>query len=318
MQRSLRHALTAFVAVALVLSGSQAAQLDDGSSGPSAGTTNGKKVILFIIDGARHTEAFDDTAHRYVPRVWNDLIPQGTLIPEFRNDGRTLTNPGHASMLTGTWQTISNSGSERPTQPTLFEYYRQTHGVPKSETYVISGKGKLDVCSYSTHPDYGKEFGASERVDYDDDQAVFDVLMSVLKTDRPRLVMVCFPTVDITGHSGDWDDYVAALTEIDSLLYELWDFLQSDPFYTDQTYLIVSNDHGRHDDQNGGFENHGDDCEGCRRLMFLALGPDIRPNYTASNVYNQRDICGTVARMLGFPVIYSEGVVIEEIFEDSP
>jgi hypothetical protein len=52
--------------------------------------------------------------------------------------------------------------------------------------------------------------------------------------------------------------------------------------------------------------------------MFLALGPDIRPNYTASNVYNQRDICGTVARMLGFPVIYSEGVVIEEIFEDSP
>ena len=40
-------------------------------------------------------------------------------------------------------------------------------------------------------------------------------------------------------------------------------------FYKDKTTLIVSNDHGRHIDSKGGFQNHGDDCAGCRHIEFL-------------------------------------------------
>lgn len=310
--RKSRH-LLAFLAVAMMLAAVVRAESDrESARGP-----NDARVILFVIDGPRHTEAFDDPDHRYVSRMWNELRPQGALIPEFRNDGQTLTNPGHASIVTGTWQTIANNGSERPTEPTLFEHYRQTYGVPKKETYVVSGKRKLNACSYSTHEDFGRRYGATERVGLADDRAVFDELVAIMKGDKPRLVMACFPAVDRAGHSGDWDAYVSAIGVVDSLLVELWDFVQHDPFYKDKTYVFVSNDHGRHDDKSGGFSNHGCGCEGCRRGMFLALGPTIKANYQTSKVYTQRDIFYTVASILELTVEKSDGVVIEEIFEGS-
>ena len=279
-------------------------------------TPNGKNVILFVIDGPRHTEAFDDPTHQYIPRMWNDLRPLGAIIPGFRNDGLTLTNPGHASILTGTWQHIANNGSERPTRPTVFEYYRRAYGVAKKDTYVVAGKQKEYALSYSTHPEFGRDFGATEQASNISDRVVYNNLISVLQTDKPRLVLACFASVDRAGHSGNWSDYLSSLSTVDSLLFETWNFLQSDPFYAGKTYLIMSNDHGRHDDDHGGFENHGDDCEGCRKIMFLALGPGIKKNYTTGNVYTQRDICDTVGKILEFPALYSEASVIEEIFSE--
>ncbi|MCK5406995.1 MAG: hypothetical protein KAJ37_06060, partial [Candidatus Krumholzibacteria bacterium] len=122
------------------------------------------KVVVFVIDGPRYTETFGDPSHTHIPHIWNDLRPQGTILTDFRNLGHTKTNPGHTSIITGTWQQIANDGSERPDQPTLFEYYRKTLSAPQSETYVISGKSKLNVCSYSTHADYGAACGATESV----------------------------------------------------------------------------------------------------------------------------------------------------------
>lgn len=274
------------------------------------------KVVLLVIDGARHTEAFDDPVHRYVPRMWNDLRPRGAIIREFRNDGVTATNPGHTSLLTGTWQTIANDGSERPTKPTLFEYYREARSVAQTEVCVVGGKAKLNACSYSSHPQYGAAYGASERAEDVDDAILYEKVISILQKEKPRLLMASFSMVDIRAHDNDWSGYVTALASVDSLVYELWSYLQADSFYADQTYLVVTNDHGRHDDQHGGFQHHDDGCEGCRRLMFLALGPTIKSNYSADGIYGQRDVCNTIASILGFSAVLSEGIVIDEIFEN--
>lgn len=280
----------------------------------AGGSATPRNVILCVIDGPRSNEAFDDPVHRYVPNMWNSLRARGSIIPEFRNDGWTLTNPGHAAVLTGTWQEIANNGSERPTQPTLFEYYRKTRNAPQAETYLVGGKAKLNACAYSNHPDYGPAYGATAGADDIDDTSLYGRLISVLQAEKPRLVMVAFSDVDIKAHDNDWDGYIGALASVDSLIDELWTFLESDSFYAGTTYLIVTNDHGRHDDPHGGFQNHGDDCEGCRRIMFLALGPDIKPGYTATATYRQRDICNMVGRIFDFPVVYSDGVPIDEIF----
>lgn len=273
------------------------------------------KVVLFVIDGARLSETFDDPTHTHIPSIWNELRPQGAIVSEFWNGGDTRTVPGHASMITGTWQALANDGSQRPDMPTLFEYLRATHAVPQSETYVISGKGKLDVCSYSTHADYGPTYGATEDVGLSTDGAVYGELISVLQTERPRLVLACFPSVDTSGHSGVWTDYLAAIDTADSLAAACWAYLEADPYYAGQTYLIITNDHGRHDDQNGGFQSHGDGCPGCRRIMFLALGPDVRAGYVATGVYDLRDICQTVASILDVDPTEADGHVIQEIFE---
>lgn len=276
------------------------------------------KVVIFVIDGPRYSETFGDSSHTWIPHIWNDLRSQGTILTHFWNNGPTKTVPGHCAIATGTWQYIANDGSERPDKPTLFEYFRHWYSAPVTETYVVSGKSKLDVCTYGTHPGYGASYGATASVGFASDVEVYDELMSVLQTHQPRLLLACLPEVDWAGHSGDWNRYVSAVTGADSLAWKTWNYLQSDPFYAGQTYMFVTCDHGRHTDENGGFTGHGDDCIGCRHLIFLALGPDIRPDVVSSGLFTQRDLCKTVGQILNFPVPHAEGTVIQDIFQFSP
>lgn len=293
---------------------------EEATSGPPAVSLdpadNGPKVILFVIDGPRYTEVFGDTAGGFanIPDLWNELRPQGTLLTNFRNQGETKTMPGHSSILSGTWQNIANDGTERPHSPTLFEYYRKALGAPQSEVYLIAGKDKLATTAYSDHPEYGAAYGASV-ITGGYDLAIRDSLYAVLGREKPRLVMACFSEVDWQGHSNVWEDYIAAIANVDSLAAGTWEHLQSDPFYAGQTYLFITADHGRH---TTAFDSHGDACWGCRHLIFLALGPDVRAGHASNAMFTQRDICRTVGGIFDIPVPYSEGNYLQDIFEMVP
>jgi hypothetical protein len=272
-------------------------------------------VVVLVIDGPRWTETFGDPSHTYVDHMWNELRPLGTLCTNFRNSGETVTVPGHTTILTGLRQNLANDGSERPAEPTLFEYFRKQTGAPASETAVVSGKPKLTVCAYSDHSDYGPAYGAPEYVDMADDYATYNQLTSLLSTDRPRLAMASFSLVDQIAHSDDWQGYLNQIGIVDSLVALTWNAIESDTVYAGRTYMFVTADHGRHDDAHGGFQNHGDGCEGCRHLPFLVLGPDIRAGYETSLLYTQRDVCATIGQILGINVPYSNGYVMTDIFE---
>lgn len=279
--------------------------------------TNDPKVVMFIIDGPRHSDTFGDPTHQYIPGIWTELKPQGTVYANFRNNGWTLTVSGHASMLTGTWQMLDNEGLERPDMPTLFEYYRAYTGAAADDAVLIGGKSKLAALSYSTHASYGAMYGASERVGPMTDTEVYGELMLALQNDKPHLVVVSMSQVDIKAHSGVWDDYTDQIAIVDSLAVATWSYLQSDPFYAGQTYFFITADHGRHDDQHGGFKSHGDSCQGCQHLIFLALGPDIQSGHVVPQqlLYSQPDLGATVASILGIPATLSQGNVMLEMFE---
>lgn len=268
-------------------------------------------VIVLVIDGARYTETFGDPDHTNVKFMWNNLRPQGTMFTNFRNEGVTSTCPGHTSIETGTWQYIANDGSERPSQPTFFEYLRSEYALSESVAYVAAGKAKLDICSYSTHMEYGTDFGAAVDAEDRDDAATYPVLLNYLQAERPRLVMANFASVDRAGHSGVWNDYVEAIQAADSLAHELWEFIESDEYYSGRTYLFITNDHGRHTTD---FTGHGDGCEGCRHLMCLVMGPNIRQGYTITSTHTQIDICPTIGSILDFSTPYSSGTVLGDMY----
>jgi hypothetical protein len=198
--------------------------------------------------------------------------------------------------------------------PTFFEYFRQSLALPESLTLVVAGKDKLNICSYSIHAEHGASYGAREDVGFDSDVETFQALLSDLEADHPRLVLVNLSEVDWEGHSGIWSNYINAIQTADSLVWELWNFLQSDPFYAGKTYLFVTNDHGRHDDAHGGFQHHGDDCEGCRHIMLLTLGPKVRRDFTAVGEYTQIDLCPTIGSLLDFDAPLADGNVMSEGF----
>lgn len=264
-----------------------------------------QNVIIVVIDGARYSETFG-AGDKYIHHLYNDLKPQGALFTNFRiaDEGETSTNPGQASILTGTWQLIKNDGTERPNRPTIFEYYRKNHFAKSTDCFIVAGKKKISALSYSTYPGFGENFGASTCCFDAEDDNVYDSLMVKMDTYHPKLILVNFPSTDSKGHSGIWREYVNTLTNVDNLIYKLWQKIQTDPFYKNNTTLLITNDHGRHSRH---FKNHGDDCYGCEHIMLLAISENIPQNQKRSDLQYQIDIAPTVGVLLGFETPFSEG-----------
>ncbi|MGD8306871.1 MAG: alkaline phosphatase family protein, partial [Ignavibacteria bacterium] len=251
-----------------------------------------QNVIVVVIDGGRYSETFGGSAE-YIPHLYHDLAPSGAIFTNFRisDEGMTSTNPGQASILTGNWQLMANDGSERPRQPTAFEYYRKELSACATDCFIVAGKKKIHALSYSTFPGYGSEFGASTNCFDGKDDEVYDSLVVTMDTYHPKLILVNFPTTDINGHSGIWNDYVKALKNVDNLIFKLWQKIQNDPYYQNTTTMFVTNDHGRHTND---FKDHGCSCDGCEHIMLLAVGRNVKPGVENGDLHYQIDIGPTI------------------------
>jgi hypothetical protein len=262
-----------------------------------------QNVIIVVIDGARYTETFGGTG-TYIPHLYNDLKPLGALYSDFKIDydagARTETNPGHASIATGTWQTISNSGGEYPHKPTVFEYFRKEIVTAESDNYMLAGKNKLEYIKHSDASGYGATYQASWfGNDNKIDQQIYDLTISAMSTDHPRLMIINFAEVDAAGHTGDENTYQNALINADNLVYQLWQNIEAESYgyAPENTTMFVTNDHGRHTTD---FSGHGDGCEGCTHIMLLALGRNVSQGIVNIDPHFQIDIAPTVGDLLNF------------------
>lgn len=275
-------------------------------------TAIAQNVFVVVIDGARYTETFGAVDPMdLIPNMWNNLMPQGTLYSNFRDTLYTSTNPGHSTLLTGTWQTIANNGSERPTKPTVFEYFRKEKSASVNNVFVVSGKEKLNILNYSTDEQYGAPYMASVLAEDLTDNEVYDNLTETMDLYHPKLIIVNLPSVDRAGHSNNWEAYLSTIRNADRLVYELWNKIQSDSYYKDNTTLFITNDHGRHTTD---FRSHGDDCEGCQHIMLLALGRNIPKANTISTAKYQADIAASIGDLLTFDTPKATG---SSLFNDS-
>lgn len=285
-----------------------------------------ENVFVVVIDGLRNSEAFDDPTHQYIPRIWNDLRPQGSIIMGIEMLVDTNTVPGHFSIATGAWEEVVmdfNSNQRfRPNNPTFFEYYRKQLNIPADKTFFLYWHNREKVTTnrltYSLHPLYGTDYGAtflSSDLALPDDEEVWITLQNLMDTYHPSLTFVNFKAVDASGHIGNWEDYLATIQTVDQIIYDLWQKIQSDPVYADKTTLFVTSDHGRHGDEFQGFQNHGLSLDdGCRIVPLLALGPDFAAGRQLSTRRMLIDIAPTVAELLGFKMPLAQGRVMHELF----
>ena len=110
-------------------------------------------------------------------------------------------------------------------------------------------------------------------------------------------------------------EWLAAIRETDGMAWDVWKLLQSDPFYRGQTAFFITNDHGRHPDGHlDGFISHGCSCEGCRRILLFAVGPDFKKGVVIEKKREQIDLAVTAAKILGFSIPGSKGRVMTELF----
>ena len=284
-----------------------------GVASPARASLHTRHVVLLVIDGGRYSETLGDPTLANHPRMGRDLAAIGAMPALFENVGQTVTVPGMSGLLTGTLQNIANDGTERPHVPTVSEYLRRLGGVPDSLVRVVARKPKLDVLGYSDHPDYGAGYGAVTRAGFNSDLETFVEARAQLLRYRPTFMLIHLGDTDFLGHANNWPGYLASLHLADSLVWSLWTEIQADPALGGTTTLFVTNDHGRHSDAYGGFQNHGDACPGCRRIMLVMAGPDTRAGYVSSAHHDQRDIARTIGYLLGVPMPLAGGNVLDDL-----
>ncbi len=275
-------------------------------------------VIIIVIDGARYTETFGDPSRSYIPEM-TEIASEGTYIDHFYNDSITYTSRAIPALWCGTWtdvrDTVNDSGNNTKyaVSPTIFEYFRKaTVSGDVNCIYTIKYITSLWLPSYNNNfgPDYWPYFNSQGSKDVD----VLDETIGLMREYHPQLLWVYLADVDSYGHSGNWNNYTRAITIADSIVGVIWEEAQQDSVYSGKTTLFVTNDHGRHDDDHGGFTGHGDGCDGCRRILLLAAGPGIKQGYVSTQNRRIPDLAVTALSIFGIEAEYATGEVMDEIF----
>ncbi len=275
------------------------------------------RVVLVIIDGLRYSEGLGDPDHVNTPRM-SGLAEQGALITDFQNDGYTYTSRAIPAIWCGAWTEINTfsdpacAGTINNTTelPTVFEYYRKQLDRPASDcVYTLK-----DLCSWKASFDdnYGPDYWPLYHTVGSTDTDVWHETEQVISDLAPHFLLMYLADVDHEGHSGNWENYLAAIQIADSLVGELWDVLQADSAYVGKTTMFVSNDHGRHDYD---FSGHGDSCTGCRQIQLLAVGPDIQQGLLSNEPRSIPDIVPTIGELLGFSPEYATGTAMLELLD---
>ncbi len=135
--------------------------------------------------------------------------------------------------------------------------------------------------------------------------------MEALKSQRPRVMYVAYGETDDFAHDGSYDRYIDSVHRTDQMISELWETLQSDPFYRDQTDLIITTDHGRgaspnswtyHSSIDGAaknkYEDFPDGVIGSNEIWFAAIGPNFPAKGLVQGRWTQSQIAATVLTCL--------------------
>ncbi|WP_377504006.1 sulfatase-like hydrolase/transferase [Pontibacter locisalis] len=280
-----------------------------------------QNVIVVVIDGPRYSETWGNVPG-LIPNMSTKLRSKGVFFSNFLNDGYTYTNSGHAAITTGVNQPIDNYGDELPANPSIFQYWLKETGKPATAAWIVASKDKLHILANTQDSVWYNKFQPSTNcgingpgTGYRADSLTLSEVKRVLASHRPNLMLVNFMEPDGYAHAGNSEFYLRGISRSDRYVKELWDYLRKDKYYKKNTTLLITNDHGRHlDGIDGGWMEHGDNCEGCQHISLLALGPDFKKGSTVAERYTLVDIPSTIAVMMGFRLDQSEGRVIMDLF----
>lgn len=276
-----------------------------------------QNVVVVIIDGARYTETFGDPIRTHIPKM-NIIAQQGTYCDAMYNNNYTYTSKAVPALWTGEWSgsdyvNFNGNDTQATKEPSIFEYFRKQKNIPAEKCYhSLAYVSSLWLQSF--HPEYGEDYWPTTISSGSSDNDVLSNTLTIMNDYHPQLLWVYLADVDHEGHSGIWSNYITAIETADDIVNSIWEKIQTDDFYKDNTTLLVTNDHGRHTTN---FSGHGDGCDGCRHIMMLAVGPGIKEDYVSTNIHETADFATTIADILNLNAEYSTGETMSDIFKSN-
>jgi hypothetical protein len=282
-----------------------------------------ENVVIVVIDGPRYSESWGQTGRPNVRYMDSVMAPVGCTHSYFYNLGETWTTNGHTALTTGIYQSINNTGGEYPQNPGIFQHYLKKHPNESNLVWLITSKDKLQVLSDCKDPKWKNKYIASTDcgvnglgTGYRHDSITFKRVMYTLDVRKPKVLFVNFREPDFSGHKNDWNGYIRGIQQTDSVVHEIWKFIENDPYYQGKTTMFITNDHGRHlDGVSNGYVSHGCSCEGCRRIHLWSFGPDFKQGTCLNQAAELIDVNATIGELLQLHSLKSNGRVLWELFQ---
>ena len=133
--------------------------------------------------------------------------------------------------------------------------------------------------------------------------------LEYLKKEEPKLLYVAYGESDDFAHDGEYDAYIHAIKRSDEFIKELWNTLQSNPYYKDKTTLIITTDHGRGTMPLETWKHHGNKLKyhgeeftikGSDETWLAVIGPEYKAlgEVKEKNQLYNKQIAKTVGDLL--------------------
>jgi len=209
-----------------------------------------------------------------------------------RNPHR-FSYPGYAEMLTGVARskTVTSNAKIQNPHPTVLEFVRERLQLPKHKVAAFGSWDRFEVIPEHTPGSITINAGFVPFIDDDPgiqrlnsiqakartwreerfDAFTIPFALRYLERERPRLLFIGLGDTDEWAHAGRYIDTLEGMTLADECLRELWNWVQSQPDYRDNTLLIVATDHGRGRTPED-WLHHAPDIEGAQDVWLAVIG----------------------------------------------
>jgi hypothetical protein len=269
------------------------------------------KVVLITFDGIRWQDVFrgadpalvkadvHEDLHRYVgsafgsgssvmPFLHGVMAREGVLLgnrdagecAEVQND-MWFSYPGYTEMLAGKPNPaiVENDPIQNPDVTVLEWANRRASSAGKVEMV-----GTWSLFPYIVNAERsGVPVNAALDGQEGTDARTARAGLELLATRKPRLIHISFDDTDKYAHIGDYESYLASMERGDEYLRQLWQQLQNDPYYSGQTTLFVTTDHGRGHKPLEAWHDHSSP-------RYHALNPEYQPQYNGIGVVGSDEI----------------------------
>ena len=262
---------------------------------------------------------------RLMPFFWNVIAKQGQLYGNRLFNSKVdvknfykISYPGYNELLTGyaDWKPMLNFAIQNKNTNVL-EYLNNQPGYA-GKTAAFSS---WNIMSYVFNEKRSGFFMNSgyEMLDGDDetakmidtvqknaregktrnDQLTYLSARHFIERNHPKVFFLGLGESDEYGHQGEYDMYLQKAMEVDRIIADLWYYIQTDPFYRNNTSLLITTDHGR--GKGGKWVTHGFWTKGSGETWLALMGPDISPEgeIKENGQIWEKQIAATIAALIG-------------------
>jgi hypothetical protein len=152
-------------------------------------------------------------------------------------------------------------------------------------------------------------WGDDERLDAN----VYALAKSYIMAHHPKVAYLDFGDTDEYAHSGKYESYLDDIHNLDAMIGKLWETMQKDVFYKNNTTFFIVPDHGR--GVGAQWTDHGSGTPHSNETWFMVMGPDTKPSgeMKSREQIFQTQYAATIANLLGFDYMVPGKSVGEKI-----